>query len=420
MVICMAEEKRTIPLLIISDAVSAGTGLARITRDVATRVHEHMKDSFRVATFGYAGPGTSKCTFPQFVIEGMENWVLPTLPQVWDDFAGKDRGIIMFIWDLSRLTWFAQPQQFSELLDKFPATKKWLLSNQNFEKWVYAPLDASGPNDRLTFPIMQTLLGFDRILAYGHFGEDVIRRTIGDEAATVRGLTHLPHGIDSDMFFPLNQSTCRKVFLKTTGAVSLIGETKPLQGNELLIGCVATNQNRKDWALAIEAVSILAQTKAIRFWVHTNSLENHWSIAALLIDFGIIDKTVVSIGHLPDESMAKAYSACDVTIAPGLGEGFGYPIFESLFCGAPCVHGNYGGAPEWMNNEELLSNPIAYRYDGLYACKRPVFSPQNFAEKMTQLIGKRTNHPGEIDWVDLWPRWKNWFLATNYGDQVAK
>ena len=49
-----------IPILIFSDAVSAPTGLARITRDIASRLHEHMGDVFDVATIGYGGSSSSK------------------------------------------------------------------------------------------------------------------------------------------------------------------------------------------------------------------------------------------------------------------------------------------------------------------------------------------------------------------------
>jgi glycosyltransferase involved in cell wall biosynthesis len=399
-----------VPLLLISDSISAGTGLSRITKDIAVRVHEHLSDVYRVATFGYGGPGTSKCPFQQYAVEGMDNWILPTLPQVWDDFAGKEEGIIMFVWDLSRLFWFSQPERCDELR-KFPGLHHWLVNKPKIKKWLYCPLDASGPNDKLTFPLVKTLLGFDRLLAYGKFGEGVIRRSIGDEEADQRGLTHLPHGIDFNVFFPMNPTSSRKLFLKKTGAVKLLGETQPIQGNEILIGCVATNQGRKDWALACETIAILAKTKAVRFWIHTDKLEHSWSIPALLLDYGIIDQTVVSLGFLSDGDMAIAYSACDATIGPGLGEGFGYPIFESLYCGTPCIHGNYGGAPEWMHMDGMLPEPIAYRYEGmLYSSKRPVYSSQDFADKILAVIGNGTGSSTELDWEELWPHWETWFL----------
>ena len=409
------DDKRT-PLLLVGDAVDSKTGLGRITRDLAVRIHEHLSDVYRFATLGYAGSGSREFGFQQYHIEGMaSDWVIPNLSEVWEDFAGEQRGIIMFVWDCSRLEWFSQPHA-SEKLKHHPALKQWLQENiSRFEKWIYCPIDASGPNDALTYPLHQSLLGFDLILAYTQFGEDIIRRTIGESSALSRGLTYLPHGIDSTIFFPLNRTSCRKLFLKYTGAVSIpviVGRDKvcaPITDKDTLVGIVATNQSRKDWALAIEAASILNRRHRVRLWIHIDEMERYWSIPSLLIDYGLIENAVISTGFIPDEKMAQAYSACDVTIGPGP-EGFGYPIMESMFCGTPCVTGNYGGAPEFMHMDGMLPEPIAYRYEGIYAQKRPVYSPQDFSDKIESVIGRRMNRPGEIDWHgDLWKHWEGWF-----------
>ena len=85
-------EKPPFPLLILSDAPSASTGLGRICRDLATRIHERMSDVCKVATLGYGGPGSCKLGFQQYMIEGMSDWVVPTLPEVWKDFADEEKG----------------------------------------------------------------------------------------------------------------------------------------------------------------------------------------------------------------------------------------------------------------------------------------------------------------------------------------
>jgi glycosyltransferase involved in cell wall biosynthesis len=399
----MAEKR---PILFLSDAVSGSSGLSRIARDLSTRVHEHLGDLYRVASFGYGSPGSSKIPFQQFVIEGMSEWVMPTLPDVCADFFGKEKGIICTVFDAHRLTWLASPRGCSELFSKFPGLQAWAMSRP-FSLWGYLPVDSSGPNDRLTFPIMKTLLGFDRLIAYGQFGEGVIRRTIGDEESDKRHLTNIPHGIDGEIFYELPRKLSRKLFLEYTGAQNffqMIGQMKvttPIDDEEILIGCVATNQTRKNHALAAETVAILSKTHRLRFWLHTDELERYWSIPNLLADYGLLDKTIISLGQITDSKLAAAYSACDLTLGIGP-EGFGLPLLESQYCGCPVVTGAYAGGSDIVPKEWQV-NPIGFYKEGSYASLRPVYKAEDWADMAELLIGQRCNYPGEYAWDRLWP-----------------
>ena len=401
------------PLLFISDAVSAPTGLARITRDLAQGVHESINDLYRVATFGYGGPGNRSLGFQQYAAENVEDFILGQLPDVWTDFAGDEKGVVMCVWDTSRLAWLASPRESEKLnAPKYRGLMRWL-EHAPFEKWLYCPVDASGPNDRMTFPLMKTLQGFDRIIAYSEWGKAVIERTIGPEKSAAVGLHALPHGIRSDIFTQApSRRSARRAFPSMTQAVSFTEMPKPIEDDEILIGIVATNQARKDWPLGIETAAILAQNRRVRLWLHIDSINRNWDIIGLLIDYGLLgDRSMISTGHLSDMNLARAYSACDLTIGIGP-EGFGYPIFESVFCGTPCIHGNYGGAPEHLSAwPECLVEPVAFRIDGVYSQRRPVYRACDFANAAERMIGKRVNRPGHLDWSNLWPRWESWFRA---------
>ena len=407
----MADKKN---LLVISDSVSASTGLARITRDLTTRIHANLSDIYRLATAGYGSPGSCKFQWPQYALEGMDSWICPTLPEIVEDFAGKERCIILPIWDLSRLGWFSQPEKLGgEPLTKFPGLKAWLLK-ANIERWLYAPIDASGPCDKLTFPLALTLLGFDRLLAYGPFGESVIRKTIGDQESVKRHLTWLPHGIDGEVFHQLPRQLSRKTFLQYTGAQTLLAilgvnpEIKPIEEDEVLIGIICTNQSRKDIPLALETCSILSRNRKIRVWLHTDSLERNYSIPSLLVDYDLLQNTLISLETISDQSMAAAYSGCDLTIGAGP-EGFGLPLLESQYCGCPVVHGSYAGGADIVPIEWQVE-PHAFRYEGSYASKRPVYNAEDWARKAEEWIGKRASLDSRYEWKNLWPNeWESWF-----------
>ena len=402
------------PILIISDAPSASTGLARITADLATRIHQHLGDVCRVGTLGYGGPGSCRLGFQQYAIEGMNDWIIPNLPQVWNDFAGDEKGIVMTIWDASRLTWFAQPN--CELLAANESLRNWL-ANPFFKRWGDFPIDAEGPNGKLSFPLQKTLLGFDRTLAYGEWARGVVERSIGVQAASERDLDILPHGIDTEIFYEEDRTLCRSLFPKITGAQGITVAPAPIKADELLVGIVATNQNRKDWALGIETAALIAKERKLRLWIHTDALERYWSIPALLVDHGLLGQAMISLGYLPDEQMAEAYSACDVTLGIGAGEGWGYPLAESLACGTPVIHGNYAGGAEIVS-AAMRVEPIAYRSEGLYSSKRPVFDAQAWATRALEFAGQRVVLDPQYAWQNLWPRWQSWFRkGLNDGKQ---
>jgi len=387
------------PLLILSDAVTSGTGLGRITKDLATRIALNLSDVFEVGTAGYGGPYSRAFPFPQYTIE-MKDWVVYNLPEIWQDFAGERKGILFSIWDSSRLLWLSRPENCEN-----PYVRKFL-EGTPFQTWLYAPMDATGPHDRLIAILKHTIEGFDRVIAYSAWAEAILRKTLTRTPILDR-LTYLPHGIETDIFHERPRQSCRRGFGERIGGKDRSGAYLSIPDDVLLVGIVATNQIRKDWSLGIAAVAEMARTRKVMLWAHTDELERHWSLPALISEFGLQQQTIVTTLVFTDEQMACCVSACDIVLQIGLGEGYGYSAAESLACGTPVVAPNYGGG-EWIP-PEMLVEPLAYRIEGLYCCVRPVFTAQKWAQKALSLAGKRTKLPPHLDWNVLWSRWEQWF-----------
>jgi glycosyltransferase involved in cell wall biosynthesis len=392
------------PLLLLSDAPTSGTGLGRITRDLAVRIHANIPE-IEVATLGYAGPQKRALEFPQYNME-MQDWVVNNLQEVWEDFVGKRRGAVMSIWDASRMMWFSRPETLTG-----PHLRKWLL-NAPFEKWGYFPMDATGPNDRLTALLGHTVDGYDRVLAYSKWAEGILQRTLAPKDLD---LDWRPHGIDTEVFFPRDHRVARHRFGERTLAKTLKGKFLSIPDDAIFVGVVATNQTRKDFGLALQVIQELKrrQPRPVIIWVHTDELNRHWSLPSLFEDYGIEHDQGVITGPriiFPDELMTWCYSACDVTLGIGMSEGYGYPIFESLACGTPCIHGrDHGGAYEHM--PEYMTVPSrTTRLEGIYNCVRPVHRYEDWVEAILALP-KRTGEsllPTHLDWNNLWPSWAEW------------
>ena len=407
-------------LLVLSDAVSAQSGLARIARDLALRVHQNLGDVFDVASVGYGGTGSASIPFKEYHLHDVNNWLVPELPAIWNDFVGDEEGILFVVWDMSRLYWLGQPQ-----LCPNPGLRRWV-ETAKMKKWAYHAIDAEGPNGKLSNRIAETMKGFDRVLDYSAFSSKITGNP-----------DHLPHGLDSKVFYPRRGqhswvdnpsapgtdrqcTTCGAIDCSSAGDCECTPDSprqrlikhgfQGLTPDSLLIGIVATNQARKNWQLGIETCRILLDRgHDVRLWAHTDVLDRYWSIGNLIVDYGLTGRAAITNQRFTDEQLAQMYSACNVTlgIAP---EGWGLPLCESLACGVPCIAGSYAAQAEFIP-KSMQVDPIAYFHEGAFCSKRPVHEALKWAIRVEMNLGKKASLPSEFDWngPTLWPAWESWF-----------
>jgi len=380
------------PIMLVSDSPGQPTGLARLCRDLATLLC--TMPQFRVAVLGRTPfTGINKRSYPwmsyPFPEQGQwgEEYILPA----WKDFAGEDAGIIMSLWDLSRMLWFGQPHRLREDLATF------LGPGRNFLKWAYVPVDSTGPDEHgLPIGMVEAAKGYDRMLAASEWGANVVRRH--------RPCDWVPHGLDTAKF---NIGPRR-------GTLDW-----PLES--IIVGCNMANQARKDWPVAFECARILKADFGNRFkmWAHTDTMTGYWNLYALATDYGVGDAVEVTL-DLTDEQLAQRYSACDVTILPTGGEGFGYPIAESMACGTACVTTDYAAGQELVD-EDCRVPAVAFRVDTQHDVRRAVLSGWGFAgrakaqierkrddwEYRGQQLRQRVEH---LSWPKIGLVWRKWFL----------
>ena len=371
-------------ILILGDSPSGPTGLGRLIRDLALRMS--AMEGIEIATLGFGAPPSSRLPFFQYPIHSIGtttgDWIVSELPSVWDDFAGPYPGILFSIWDISRLEWLGNPD-----LCPLPELKQWIKTTP-VKKWIYPAIDAESINGGLSMRLKRAIKGFDRVINYTAW------------SAGITGYPdHLPHGIDTGVFRPHPKPEARRR-IRNAGCTIFDDQS-------FLVGIVATNQPRKDWALGLQTIRVLLDRGVnVKVWIHTDSTLRHWDINALARDLGLAGRIACSPAGASDEDLSWHYSACDITLGIGP-EGFGYPLAESLACGVPVIAGSYGGQVEFVPPEYLVK-PIAFRYEGVFANKRPIYAPEDFATLAAEFGGKQAILPGMLDWETLWPEWEEW------------
>lgn len=438
-----------IPLMILSDNPSGVTGLGRIARDLAMRIHSGLPDVFRVGTAGIGGNHSSKLPFANYPITQLQNQIPCDLERIWRDFAGDEQGIILVIMNLSWVSWLAQPERLPtwhpirDFLVKEPAkpdslsVEQWNKLNPQmkkvigksekapFKKWLYCPVDGDLPNGTLGLEAAPVLAGFDRVLAYTRYGAKVLENTLALSGIR-KSIPDLPHGIDTSVFYPRDRKTARETLISRLSAGK---QNMPIQDDVILLGVIATNSYRKDWALAFEtAEELVKRGKQVFMWCHSNDLQglspnSYWNLLSLAQNFGMGNRVILTTDNLSEDDMAWCLSALDVGLHIGTGEGYGYFGPDCLACGVPVVHGNYAGGaellPPWM-----LVEPKGHRLEGKWMIRRPSFKATDWADRIEYALSPEGKAlailPEYIKWDNAWSPWRQWLLEGIGGVEMQK
>lgn len=422
-----------IPLLILGDSPSLSTGLARIGRDIALLAARLPQ--FRVAYLGRGngahlggGIADSRLPFMQYTYQptSEDQWGARVLPDVWRNWSRGERGVILTIWDPSRLTWFGDPRATG--MPEYQQLEQMLIADHEaglYEKWGYFAIDAEGPGPNGALPgiLASTIRGYDRVLAYSLFGKRVIDASF-DALGDPMPVDWLPHGYNGSVFRPQDRAEARQRLATVFGIYTRACGELATNATAPLIGCVMSNQPRKDWGLWARIAALIAtEQPSALFWCHTDTIDQgYWDLRILLDTFGLERRTIITADQPSDAEMAWRYSACDVTMLPSLGEGFGYPLVESLACGVPAIHGTYGAG------SELLPDGMQVEHDTMtldtrYCLRRPVYDPRQWAWRVRSWLGCEpgkwtppqpnylTDLVAHLEWRRLAPAWERWLVA---------
>lgn len=380
-----------IPLVLVGDGWQNPTGLGRIARDlyaILRRAQERL--GIDVYQIGYHPPAIGVQGQPQqwsFSYLG-EDWGASTaVGTVREYFAPHHpAGIVFYIWDPARVA------EHLPLLETLPP---------GWQLWIYPAIDGENAKGEIGGPAAAALRRADRLIAYGRYGAEVIHRVTG------RPVSYLPHGISPISVDAETADAIARYYLPTF---------RPDRGHWLL-GCVATNQPRKDLSLFMRVLSRLRQAgEKVWGWLHTDRLVGPaWSLPELADIYDVAKVLRVTTGTLDDRELAGLYAACTATIAPGRGEGFGYPIVESLAAGTPVVHVAYAGG-QALTPAQWQANWHQETIEGAYAIRRPVVDEDSVVEIVQQIL--RDEGPvqreyckgavAHLDWQQLGPRWVSW------------
>ncbi len=376
-----------IPFLLLGDGPAEPTGLARIARDLASQILSSDLPLDLVQVGGSLPPVWTQ--WRHVPLDRSEEWGVANVEAIYRSIWKDTPGILFAVWDPARLYPYCQ----SEL---------------PVQKWAYCAIDGANVQGKIGGPARDVLEQFDRILAYTRYGAAVIERTTGTPCQW------LPHGISTRTYSTSTDQYAE--WARTTLGPHALGK--------VIVGSVMTNQARKDFGLLVQTIRLLrdAGVKAY-LWLHTDEMVKAWSVQQLVEDCGLaklVTVTGVNGAAFSDQQLAALYRCCAVTLLPSLGEGWGYPIVESLASGVPCVHTQWAGGELYIPRTEWKVPVRESRLDSVYAIQRPVMRAEDWRNATLRALQWRETEGvvGEeyckgsvahLDWSALWGRWSSWF-----------
>lgn len=242
---------------------------------------------------------------------------------------------------------------------------------------AYFPVDAGDhdPDWYKNFDIVS------KAFVYSEYG-----KAVAEKACKNKEFSIIPHGVDTDTFYPLNISKAelrKKMFSNVPEDAFIV-----FNGNR--------NQPRKRIDITMKAFKIFSEDKPdnVKLYLHMGVKDEHINILKMAERLGIDDRLIISgksVGpqKVTDRMLNQIYNACDVGINTSIGEGWGLVNVEHAVTGAPQIIPDHSTLTELYSDCGLLVPPITeWTIDGLMTTGHLV-DPKDVAERIDWLYKDR-------------------------------
>jgi len=312
-------------ILVIGDGAT-GSGFARVIKSIFIRLTDHY-DIKQLLPFDVSLTDSQPdWPWPLFGIDPKTNAEKP-IDRLLDDLQPE---LILIVNDMHVI------RKYILLLDSWRKT-------HDVKLLAYCPIDLTP----LPLDLVGPLQGLDALVAYTEFGRGVIEESFLQLNTGNPGpeMHVIPHGIDTDLFFPLSSDGTSNPDRKAARRTLFDDDVDYL--DSFIVLNANRNQPRKRIDLTIRGFSLFADDKPanVFLYLHMGLKDLAWDIVELCKRHDVYERLIVSANQdagpsVDDARLNVIYNACDVGVNTAVAEGWGLVSFEHAATGAaqivPC------------------------------------------------------------------------------------
>jgi glycosyltransferase involved in cell wall biosynthesis len=306
----------------------------------------------------------------------------------------------------------------------------------------YSPLDGRLLDDTLVAPF-SVLAPSSRFVVYTEFArfelqQAIVRLAQAQEGFTFPGVEVVPHGVDTQTFYPVPGSVERQ--LEPAGrlaAKQLLFPGVPDMEDSFVVLNANRAQSRKRIDLTLQGFALFARDKPrnVRLVLH-HAVPYGDALAQVQRQVEALGMTHrVKMGPedesgVTNEGLNLIYNACDVGINTSMGEGWGLVSFEHAATGAAQIVPRHSASAElWATSAELVEPVAAYVPDfamlemqevapeGVAAALERLYADEAHRRDMSLRAYRNATRP-DYRWEHIAQQWSRLFSDMGAGQPL--
>jgi D-inositol-3-phosphate glycosyltransferase len=302
---------------------------------------------------------------------------------------------------------------------------------------MYSPVEA-GP---IAPEILQQLQGVTRYVLYTEYGRREIEKSlhmVRQEHPTFQfpELDVIPHGVDCDRFFPLDQSLDdASIARRRRAARQALGFVDAGLLDAFIVLNANRNMPRKRIDITLQGFALFARDKppSVKLYLHMATEDSGWNVLILAKRYGIYDRLIMTQADnsrptFSDERMNLLYNACDVGITTTTGEGWGMVSFEhaatrtaQIVPRHTSLEALWAGAAEFVEPTTMLTYPGNLTVghivspEGVAAALQRVYEDADYRAALAEQGYRNAMRP-DLNWASIAVRWLQCFDEVINGE----